>query len=917
MDSADFYRYASARDREYPLGYVSVPYYPPAGYDLPRRDVYWDGAERGVKYLDYSSLPATASSTGLDEEYMSNWARSMAQPKKAERRRDSDARYATEKVRGAVEQEWAWINIERDKLSEEIWEFERSKQKEMKKLMKARDSLLQALGRFSDNMIDRRMRSELESMLRGIFEEERVEAVINEQPQYANHSFINNTSFQASEPHTPQRSDRDIEINNLSNTGYANPNIRIRGDIISQTPDAYQRPLFNSSSQSFNGTRVNPINLASKQFAQTAEKPFERSQENASLPTFKQPAFNQQNQNNLTWAGQGFNVQNKMIKEPSTTSFQQANQNKKSFNVPNSTQLPPSSDNFMLSKPSFPEASSASKLTSEGERLIEASLKNPFPKIFNLEWQPLNVILFKGGSALSSDKIDQKVITKLITPQTAVPSPFPPSRLIAATLNALAEIPDRISHLRLDRTAWTASRQTFTMALFSEGAWTAVAVENAFPSLVNKNTGQMQLYCARSSNSGYEWPAVIEKGLAQLKGGYDKLSNLSIEECLTNFTGAPCQSYAFSKAESDKEFDDFLWQEIIRCLSMDFALVASDPLNDSSFACTLLAAYNITQEPAQNSARSSSSPRRIIKVRTPTTGKFFAPLKDLSLNNSQELSNLVGNPKIDSQVCYFDYDAFKSVYQTLSICFYTKNYLVSSFEGSDQNNPIMAAILRTVVGGVATSADQEYDCWKFKVEVEGVHYFSVSSPQVMNVQSENKVHSLILASLTPSTSILSLTPSSPLVSSPLPRGHYLLLCPSTGNKLSVYGPGRIERVEYPYRVEGGMREWVCRGIRNLAQMRAVQVGDSPLFECVGSLGDIYTYAYAVNGSEDEDIDMICSIEAMAGHDPIHPSSLTRHLPPAGGPLPLTLHPGEEFILILERTDPYSQCVYIQWILRDK
>lgn len=102
-----------------------------------------------------------------------------------------------------------------------------------------------------------------------------------------------------------------------------------------------------------------------------------------------------------------------------------------------------------------------------------------------------------------------------------------------AVLTAIAALSTRADLMvKLFASVANASRGAYTISLYRSGAWTPVLVDTQLPV-----SGNGELLCATSATVPSFAPALLEKAVAKLYGGYSQLARLSLQQGLVALTG--------------------------------------------------------------------------------------------------------------------------------------------------------------------------------------------------------------------------------------------------------------------------------------------------------------------------------------------------------------------------------------------
>lgn len=164
-----------------------------------------------------------------------------------------------------------------------------------------------------------------------------------------------------------------------------------------------------------------------------------------------------------------------------------------------------------------------------------------FPPIRKTEWKrPIDVwkdpppILFRDG--IEPDDVEQGDNENC---------------WLMSALGAVAEFPHLIEHL-FDLDAYNKKRcGLYRVSLCHGGQWRSVVIDDFFPfrngNFVNARSKAHEL-----------WPLLLEKAMAKLCGGYERLSRGFAHDALVDLTGAPAIRYRIDKDIQKSELFEFL-----------------------------------------------------------------------------------------------------------------------------------------------------------------------------------------------------------------------------------------------------------------------------------------------------------------------------------------------------------------------
>lgn len=164
-----------------------------------------------------------------------------------------------------------------------------------------------------------------------------------------------------------------------------------------------------------------------------------------------------------------------------------------------------------------------------------------FPPIRKTEWkQPSDVwkdpapVLFRNG--IEPDDVEQGDNENC---------------WLMSALGAVAEFPHLIEHL-FDMDAYNKKRcGLYRVSLCHGGQWRSVVIDDFFPfkngNFVNARSKEHEL-----------WPLLLEKAMAKLCGGYERLSMGFAHDALIDLTGAPAIRYRIDKDIQKSELFEFL-----------------------------------------------------------------------------------------------------------------------------------------------------------------------------------------------------------------------------------------------------------------------------------------------------------------------------------------------------------------------
>jgi hypothetical protein len=157
-------------------------------------------------------------------------------------------------------------------------------------------------------------------------------------------------------------------------------------------------------------------------------------------------------------------------------------------------------------------------------------------KTIAVHWRPIENLLPENKKVLYT--------TEDITPLDIIYGIKSNSSVISV-LTHIAEFPSLINRILIDRNINKCG--LYKVRLYNRGSWKEFHVDNLIPCF----TKSFPIY-TYSLNSG--WVMFVEKALAKLFGGYEKLSELSIEKIYKALTGLPvvCHSLKYINKEKEK-----------------------------------------------------------------------------------------------------------------------------------------------------------------------------------------------------------------------------------------------------------------------------------------------------------------------------------------------------------------------------